>query len=99
MGWTQHTVGTQNIRAFSIVQLLLGNMGMAGGGINAQRGEPNVQGSTDHALLFHILPGYNPTPVASDVDLKTYIEKYTPKTKEPKSVNWWSNRPKYFISI
>ncbi len=98
MGWTQHTIGTQNIRAFSIVQLLLGNIGVAGGGINAQRGEPNVQGSTDHALLFHILPGYNPTPVASDVDLKTYIEKYTPKTKEPKSVNWWSNRPKYIIS-
>ena len=56
MGWTQHTVGTQNIRAMSIIQLLLGNMGMAGGGINALRGESNVQGSTDHGLLFHILP-------------------------------------------
>jgi len=98
MGWTQHTVGTQNIRAFSIVQLLLGNMGMAGGGVNALRGESNVQGSTDHGILFHILTGYNPTPVASDKDLKTYIEKYTPKTKEPKSVNWWGNRPKYIVS-
>ena len=98
MGWTQHTVGTQNIRAFSIVQLLLGNMGMAGGGVNALRGESNVQGSTDHGLLFHILTGYNPTPTASDRDLSTYIEKYTPKTKEPKSVNWWSNRPKYIVS-
>jgi formate dehydrogenase major subunit len=39
MGWTQHTVGTQNIRAMSIIQLLLGNMGMAGGGVNALRGE------------------------------------------------------------
>lgn len=98
MGWTQHTVGTQYIRTFAIIQLLLGNIGMPGGGINAQRGEGNVQGSTDHGLLFHILPGYNPTPVASDVDLKKYIEKYTPKTKEPKSVNWWKNRPKYIIS-
>lgn len=98
MGWTQHTVGSQNIRAFAIIQLLLGNIGMAGGGFMAQRGESNVQGSTDEGLLFHILTGYNPTPVASDVDLKTYIEKYTPKTKEPKSLNWLANRPKYIVS-
>ncbi len=98
MGWTQHTVGTQNIRAMSVIQLLLGNMGMAGGGINALRGESNVQGSTDHGLLFHILPGYNPVPAASIVDLKTYIEKFTPKTKDPKSVNWWGNRGKYITS-
>jgi len=98
MGWTQHTVGVQNIRAFCIVQLLLGNMGIAGGGINAMRGESNVQGSTDYGLLFHILTGYNPTPSASLVDLKAYNEKFTPKTKEPKSVNWWGNRPKYMTS-
>jgi formate dehydrogenase major subunit len=98
MGWTQHTVGVQNIRAFSMIQLLLGNMGMAGGGVNAMRGEANVQGSTDYGLLFHILPGYNPTPTASLVDLKTYNEKNTPKTKEPRSVNWWGNRPKYIAS-
>lgn len=98
MGWTQHTIGVQNIRTFTIVQLLLGNVGMAGGGVNALRGESNVQGSTDYGILFHILPGYNPIPVASDTDLKKYIEKYTPKTKEPRSVNWWSNRPKYIVS-
>jgi formate dehydrogenase major subunit len=98
MGWTQHTVGTQNIRAMTIIQQLLGNMGMAGGGINALRGEANVQGSTDYGLLFHILPGYNPTPNASMVDLATYNEKNTPKTNEPQSVNWWSNRPKYIAS-
>lgn len=98
MGWTQHTVGTQNIRAMTIIQLLLGNVGMAGGGINALRGESNVQGSTDQGLLFHILPGYLPVPTAAVTDLKTYIEKHTPKTKEPKSVNWWSNRNKYITS-
>ncbi len=98
MGWTQHTVGTQNIRAMSVIQLLLGNIGLAGGGINALRGESNVQGSTDFGLLFHILPGYLPVPAASIVDLKTYIEKLTPKTKDPKSVNWWGNRPKYITS-
>jgi len=98
MGWTQHTIGTQNIRTMTIIQLLLGNMGMAGGGINALRGESNVQGSTDHGLLFHILPGYLPTPTASLTSLPSYIEKFTPKTKEPKSVNWWSNRGKYITS-
>jgi formate dehydrogenase major subunit len=98
MGWTQHTVGVQNIRAFSIIQLLLGNMGMAGGGINAMRGESNVQGSTDYGLLFNVLPGYIGTPTASIVDLKTYNEKNTPKTKEPKSVNWLGNKPKYVTS-
>ncbi len=99
MGWTQHTVGTQNIRAMSIIQLLLGNMGMAGGGVNAMRGESNVQGSTDYGLLFHILTGYNPTPRAADKTLQDYIENYTPKTKDPKSFNWWKNRPKYIISF
>ena len=98
MGWTQHTIGTQNIRAMTIIQLLLGNMGMAGGGINALRGESNVQGSTDHGLLFNVLPGYLPTTSASLATLPAYIEKYTPKTKEPKSVNWWANRGKYMTS-
>ena len=62
MGWTQHSKGVQNIRAMSIIQLLLGNMGLAGGGINALRGESNVQGSTDHALLFGNWPGYLKVP-------------------------------------
>ncbi len=98
MGWTQHTVGTQNIRTMSIIQLLLGNIGIAGGGVNALRGESNVQGSTDHGLLFHVLPGYLPVPSATVVDLKAYIDKFTPKTKEPKSVNWMSNIGKYMTS-
>ena len=98
MGWTQHTIGTQNIRTMTIIQLLLGNVGMAGGGINALRGESNVQGSTDHGLLFHILPGYLSVPSASLTNLNAYIEKYTPKTKDPRSVNWWSNRNKYITS-
>jgi len=62
MGTTQHTVGTQNIRGYSTLQMLCGNMGVSGGGVNAQRGESNVQGSTDHCLLFHILPGYIKMP-------------------------------------
>lgn len=99
MGWTQHMVGTQNIRAMAIVQLLLGNIGRAGGGVNALRGESNVQGSTDHCLLFHILPGYLKTPRASQPTLAAYNEKYTPKTDEPESANWWGNYPKYSTSL
>ena len=99
MGQTQHTVGVQNIRAMSIVQLLLGNMGVAGGGINALRGEANVQGSTDQGLLFHILPGYIPTPTAAMDSLGVFNEKNTPKTQEPQSANWWGNRPKYMASF
>jgi formate dehydrogenase major subunit len=99
MGWTQHTVGVQNIRTMSIIQLLLGNMGVSGGGINALRGESNVQGSTDHCLLFHILPGYLKTPRASQPTLADYNKKYTPTTKEPGSLNWWNNYPKYSASL
>jgi formate dehydrogenase major subunit len=99
MGWTQHTVGTQNIRAMAIVQLLLGNIGRAGGGVNALRGESNVQGSTDHALLFHILPGYLKTPMASQSDLRAYNSNYTPETSELQSANWWENYPKYSVSL
>jgi len=98
MGWTQHTVGVQNIRTMSMIQLLLGNMGIAGGGVNALRGESNVQGSTDHALLFHILPGYLPTPRAQWATLEDY-NKTTPASKDPRSANWWKNRPKYIISF
>ena len=99
MGWTQHTVGVQNIRSMAIIQLLLGNMGIAGGGVNAMRGESNVQGSTDHALLFHILPGYLQTPAASLPTLAAYNEKNTPQTKELQSANWWANKPKYMASL
>ena len=99
MGTTQHTVGTQNIRSYAMLQLLMGNVGKSGGGINALRGESNVQGSTDMCLLFHILPGYLKVPQPKDVDLKTYIKHYTPKTNDKKSANWWGNYPKYITSL
>ncbi len=99
MGWTQHTVGTQNIRAMAMIQLMLGNIGVAGGGVNALRGESNVQGSTDHCLLWHILPGYLKTPRASNTSLEAYNKKWTPTTKEPNSANWWGNYPKYSVSL
>ena len=105
MGTTQHTYGTQNIRAYAILQLLLGNMGVAGGGINALRGTSNVQGSTDMCLLSHILPGYLAVPKEGDADLEAYLERVRPSAVTPqglagdKSANWWSNYRKYIVSL
>ena len=100
MGTTQHTVGTQNIRTYAMLQLLMGNIGMAGGGINALRGESNVQGSTDHCILWHILPGYLGIPkTKKDVNLEAYIKNNTPKSNDPMSGNWWQHKPKYLVSL
>ncbi|KGO33294.1 formate dehydrogenase, partial [Desulfobulbus sp. Tol-SR] len=99
LGWTHHTVGSQNIRTMAIIQLLLGNMGIAGGGINALRGEPNVQGSTDHAILYNILPGYLKMPTGPIQTLAAYNEKYTTKSADPMSANWYQNYPKYAVSF
>ena len=108
MGATQHTYGAQNIRTYAMVQLLLGNIGVAGGGINALRGTSNVQGSTDMCLLSHILPGYLKVPLDTDSDMTFdgYIERITPKTCQPpdelaadNSANWWGNTEKYVVSL
>ncbi len=99
LGWTHHTVGSQNIRTMAIIQLLLGNMGIAGGGINALRGEPNVQGSTDHCILYNLLPGYLKMPTASLSSLQKYLDKYTTKSNDPMSANWYQNYPKYAVSL
>ncbi len=66
MGTTQHTHGSQNIRAYAVLQLLCGNMGRAGGGVNALRGIGNVQGSTDMGLLKALIPGYSAPPGSTD---------------------------------
>ena len=105
MGTTQHTYGTQNVRSYAILQLLLGNMGVAGGGINALRGTSNVQGSTDMCLLSHILPGYLAVPKESDRDLAAYLDRARPSVITPqglagdKSANWWGNYKKYVVSL
>ena len=57
LGWTQHSKGSQNIRAMAMLQLILGNIGMRGGGMNALRGHSNIQGLTDLGLMSNLLPG------------------------------------------
>jgi len=75
VGWTQHTVGAQYIRAAAILQTLLGNVGRPGGGILALRGHASIQGSTDIPTLFNLLPGYLPMPRAGEhADLGSLVE-------------------------
>lgn len=99
LGWTEHSVGSQNIRSMAIIQLLLGNMGMAGGGINALRGHANVQGITDFALYAQNLPGYLAVPSDAEPDLKTFLEKKTPKMLRPGQMNFGQNLPKWYVSL
>ena len=99
LGWTEHTVGTQNIRTMAIIQLLLGNIGMAGGGINALRGHANVQGITDLGLLSTNLPGYMPLPNEKNhPTFADYLAKVTPKPLREGQMNYWGNTSKFFVS-
>ena len=73
LGWTQHSKGSQNIRGMAMLQLILGNIGMRGGGMNALRGHSNIQGLTDIGLMSNLLPGYLTLPNQKEVDLETYM--------------------------
>jgi formate dehydrogenase-N alpha subunit len=102
VGWTQHSSGTQTIRAAAMLQLILGNVGRAGGGVNALRGHSNIQGATDMAGVFDILPGYLKMPVPADTDFSAYLTRITPTVSKPAewdSFNYWSNTPKFAVSF
>ncbi|MDK4688617.1 formate dehydrogenase-N subunit alpha [Kingella negevensis] len=100
LGWTQHTYGAQIIRTMAMVQLLLGNMGMAGGGINALRGHSNIQGLTDLGLMTTALPGYIPLPNdKAHPTLQDYLDKLTPKALQPNQLNYWKNTPAFMVSL
>jgi formate dehydrogenase major subunit len=94
----QHSHGCQNVSSYSILQLLLGNIGISGGGINALRGIASVGGSVDMALHPTVFPGV-PQPQDIDTSLHKYLRRATPTTNDPKSLNWGGNLPKYFISL
>lgn len=94
VGWTQHSVGAQYIRAASILQLLLGNMGRPGGGILALRGHASIQGSTDIPTLFNLLPGYLPMPHAHRHEgLDGYLSHAGPDT------GFWGRKRSYLVSL
>jgi formate dehydrogenase major subunit len=75
LGMTQHTTAVQGIRSFTILQLLLGNIGKPGGGVNALRGEPNVQGACDMAVLYNYMPGYLNSASNAEPTIYDYVRK------------------------
>src|SRR5438552_14054481 len=99
LGWTQHSTAVQIIHAAAMLQLLLGNVGRPGGGVNAFRGHSNIQGATDTAGTFEILPGYLKTPTGPWQTLKQYLDANTPKPLEAASMNYWQNTPKFMASL
>jgi formate dehydrogenase major subunit len=102
LGWTQHSTGVQIIRAGAMLQLLLGNIGRPGGGVNAFRGHSNIQGATDTAGTFEILPGYLKTPTGPQQTLAQYYSATVPTTLNQQawsSMNYWSNTPKFMVSL
>ncbi len=95
VGWTQHTTGVQTIRASTILQLLLGNIGRPGGGIMALRGHASIQGSTDIPTLYNLLPGYLSMPTAQK-DHET-LNDYIAAEMSPTS--YWVHCPKFIVSL
>ena len=95
VGWTQHSVGPQCIRAGAIIQLLLGNIGRPGGGVYALRGHASIQGSTDIPTLFNLLPGYLPMPDDTHEDLPGYLDE----VRGHDNKGFWSNADTYMISL
>jgi formate dehydrogenase major subunit len=98
LGWTQHSQGSQMIRTGAMVQLLLGNIGKPGGGMNALRGHSNIQGLTDLGLLSNLLPGYMTLPGEKEQDFAAYLDKRSPKPLRPGQLSYWQNYPKFFVS-
>ncbi len=102
VGWTQHSSGTQTVRTAAILQLVLGNVGRAGGGVNALRGHSNIQGATDMAGIFDNLPGYLKVPVPTDSSFEVFAKRITPTPSKPapwESFNYWGNTPKFAVSL
>jgi formate dehydrogenase major subunit len=99
LGWTQHSVGSQNIRTMAMVQLLLGNIGVAGGGMNALRGHSNIQGLTDVGLLSNLMPGYMTLANDSETTFDDYMKTRQFKPLRPGQTSYWSNYLKFFVSF
>ena len=103
LGWTQHSIGVQIIRTAAMLQLLLGNVGRPGGGVNALRGHSNIQGATDMGGNIEILPGYLKTPTSGAWRASRTTSRQTTPTTLNKvawaSMNYWQNYPKFMVSL
>ena len=99
LGWTQHSVGSQNIRTMAMVQLLLGNIGVAGGGMNALRGHSNIQGLTDIGLLSNQIPGYLYLAKDAETSFDEYMKTRQFKPLRPGQTSYYQNYRKFFVSF
>jgi formate dehydrogenase major subunit len=98
LGWTHHSHSVQLIHAAAMLQMLLGNIGRPGGGLNALRGHANIQGGTDCGMAYHNVPGYIPVPKAPHQTLEEFLTAVTPKPLRPNSTNFWVNTDRFFVS-
>src|SRR5712664_168372 len=96
VGLTHHTTGSQLIRSGAVLQLLLGNIGRPGGGMNAERGHANIQGNTDHAISWELLPGYMQIPAPGRQGTDDYVAKQAPKKNDPRAWNYFGTNYKKF---
>ena len=99
LGWTHHSTGAQTIRLGAMVQLLLGNIGAAGGGMNALRGHSNIQGLTDLGLMSNLLTGYMTLPFEAEQDFGKFIEARASKPLRPNQLSYWQNYKKFHVSL
>ncbi len=100
VGLTHHTTGSQMIRSGAVLQLLLGNIGRPGGGMNAERGHANIQGNTDNAISWEILPGYLRVPNPGQKSLTDYVAQSASKKQHPNSWNFFgTNYRKFMVSL
>ena len=99
LGWTQHSKGAQNIRGMAMLQLLLGNIGVPGGGMNALRGHSNIQGLTDVGLMSNLIPGYLAIPTEREPTFEQYMSTRGNRPLVPNQTSYWQNYNKFFVSF
>jgi formate dehydrogenase major subunit len=100
VGMTHHTTGVQGIRSGALLQLLLGNIGRPGGGVNALRGHSNIQGNSDQALVWEILPGYLKIPAPGQRSIADYVETSAAKRSHPQALNFFGdNYGSFMVSL
>jgi formate dehydrogenase major subunit len=100
VGLTHHVTGVQMIRGIGLLQMLLGNVGRPGGGVNAERGHANIQGNTDNAISWEILPGYLGIPRVGMNTMDDYLAKVPSKQLSAGAVNYFgSNYKKFLVSL
>ena len=100
LGWTQHSKGSQNIRAMAMLQLMLGNIGVRGGGMNALRGHSNIQGLTDIGLMSNLHPRLSDAADGQGGDVRRLHVGHAASSRcGPDQMSYWQNYKKFFVSF